>query len=359
MTTHNDLTEFIAHARKKEMDHATIRMLLVSSGWKEKDVMQALTEQALDMPVPLPPDTGGAREAFFHLLTFGSLYATLTSAILLFFDYISMLFPDVAMEGVFRSEDWRLQPIRWSMATMIVAFPLLLWMSRKVFHDMMKNPERAVSAIRRWLTYLTLLVASIVSVTTLITLIFWLLEGELSVRFLLKVAVILTIAVLTFVYYITSLRLRPDSPAARKLHRTFLLLAAIMVVVALAWGGWVIGSPAQERVRKLDEQRMSDLQALANGVYQVVYKGLPKDPAGTLTESLPKTVNEVIAQSGITRVNDPETGAPYVYRVIDVTHFEVCAVFALPGVHQYDSFWDHPAGEKCFSFDVKDRQHVN
>ena len=31
------LESFIAHARSKGMDHQTIRMLLLSSGWKEKD----------------------------------------------------------------------------------------------------------------------------------------------------------------------------------------------------------------------------------------------------------------------------------------------------------------------------------
>ena len=357
MTTHNDLQEFIAHARKKEMDHATIRMLLVSSGWKEKDVMEALTEQALDMPVPLPPDTGGAREAFFHLLTFGSLYATLTSFIMLLFDYISMFFPDVAVEGVYLSESWRLTAMRWEIATIVVACPLLLWGSRKGIKDMAKNPERSASGIRRWLTYFTLLVASIVVVATLITLIFWFLEGELSVRFLLKVAVILAIAVGTFVYYFTSLRIRPDLPAAKKLHRSFFWITLVSILASLSWGAWSIGSPMQERVRKIDEQRLSDLQALANGIYDIVYKGKPYEPSQLLAP-LPRDIKEAIALSGVVRSNDPETGTPYVYRVMDETHFQVCAVFALSADHPYDRFWNHSAGEQCFSFDVKDRQHI-
>ena len=101
------------------------------------------------------------------------------------------------------------------------------------------------------------------------------------------------------------------------------------------------------------------MQALANGVYNVVYKGMPYDPQSTVGTPLPQTLDIVVKQSGITRANDPETGVPYVYNVIDSTHFEVCAVFALSGVHSYDTFWDHPAGEKCYSFDIKDRQHVN
>jgi hypothetical protein len=56
------LATFIDHARGKDMDHATIRMLLLSAGWKERDVAPVLSAQALEHPVPTPPDVGGARE---------------------------------------------------------------------------------------------------------------------------------------------------------------------------------------------------------------------------------------------------------------------------------------------------------
>ena len=67
------LGTFIDHARQKGMDHATIRMLLLSAGWKEKEIARALTAQALDIPVPTPPDVGGAREAYLHLVAFAAL----------------------------------------------------------------------------------------------------------------------------------------------------------------------------------------------------------------------------------------------------------------------------------------------
>ena len=46
-----DLAAFLEHARSKGMDHGTIRMLLLSAGWKEKDVAKALAEHSLDMAV--------------------------------------------------------------------------------------------------------------------------------------------------------------------------------------------------------------------------------------------------------------------------------------------------------------------
>ena len=49
MTT--DLSAFIEHAREKGMDHTTIRMLLLSGGWKEKDVVEALAKTSLEMGI--------------------------------------------------------------------------------------------------------------------------------------------------------------------------------------------------------------------------------------------------------------------------------------------------------------------
>src|SRR5687768_13322943 len=94
-----ELRDFIGHARNKGMDHSTIRMLLISAGWKEKDIAQAMIEESLEMPIPPPPDTGGARDAFFHLLTFAAYYTTAISVGVLFFQYIEKYFPDPALES--------------------------------------------------------------------------------------------------------------------------------------------------------------------------------------------------------------------------------------------------------------------
>ena len=61
-----EVRDFITHARKKGMDHATIRVLLLSAGWKEREIAEALSAEGLDKPIPLPPDSGGARDAFFQ-----------------------------------------------------------------------------------------------------------------------------------------------------------------------------------------------------------------------------------------------------------------------------------------------------
>jgi hypothetical protein len=199
------LIDFIGHARHKGMDHATVRVLLLSAGWKEKDVARAMAAEGLDIPVPEPPGAGGPREVFMHLLTFTLLYITVISLIFLFFEYLNRLYPDPAKAEYF-SEEYSLSTIRWSLSTLIVAAPLFVALQRHLVREMRTRPEKDRGSVRRWLTWLTLFVASMTGVFNLVTLIFYFLEGELSTRFVLKVAVLFTITGAVFTYYVMSLR---------------------------------------------------------------------------------------------------------------------------------------------------------
>ncbi len=350
------LTDFIAHARKKEMDHQTIRMLLLSAGWKEKDIASALTEQALDMPVPMPTDSGGAREAFFHLLTFASLYASVIALIVLFFTYINRLFPDAALgEGYYQSD---LSSIRWSMAAVIVAFPLFILLSRFLLKEMRTHPERAWSAIRRWLTYLTLFVAAMALLGDVITLVFRLLEGELTVRFLLKVLVVMIAAGMTFTYYFVSLKTSVADPHMKKFHRSFGIAATVIALIAVIWGITLAGSPIEERSRKFDDRRIEDIRAIQSEVLNIVLDKTRYEAIAdrVVVNPIPATLEEVAAKATYEKLTilDPETGDPYGYQKVDDSHFRVCAVFNMIRDEQYEIFWNHAAGEKCFEFDVMD-----
>jgi uncharacterized membrane protein YraQ (UPF0718 family) len=63
-----------------------------------------------------------------------------------------------------------------------------------------------LSPVRRWLTYLTLFLASTALVCDTITLVYHLLGGEITLRFLLKVLVVAAIAGAIFGYYLSDLR---------------------------------------------------------------------------------------------------------------------------------------------------------
>jgi Domain of unknown function (DUF5671) len=60
--------------------------------------------------------------------------------------------------------------------------------------------------VRKWLTYIALLIAAGVVIGDLITFLSYFLKSELTARFVLKVATVLVIAGAVFWYYLGSLK---------------------------------------------------------------------------------------------------------------------------------------------------------
>ena len=200
------LMQFVDHARDKGMDHATIRLVLLSAGWKEKQIAEAFCARDLEMPVPEPYGAGTARDVFFHLLVFTALYTWATSLILLFFTYINFAFPDPAWQATYRSLEAALSNIRAALAALIVSFPPFLILWHFLLREVRRHPEKAKGAARRWLSYSSLFVGAIILAADVTTLIYYVFEGQLTVRFLLKVAVLFFIAGSLFLYLVYTLR---------------------------------------------------------------------------------------------------------------------------------------------------------
>ncbi len=356
----SSLAPFIAHARSTGMDHQTIRMLLLSAGWKERDISEALASESLEMAVPLPPDTGSARDAFFHLLSFTALTSAVVSLIFLFFEFLNRLLPDPA----FPDESGDISSVRWELAVLIVSYPLYLWMSRLLLKEYATHHEKLASGVRRWLTYLILFVTACTLVGDLVALIFSLLQGEVTARFFLKVFTLSVLAGLPFRYYLYALRIAPDRYTTHHLHARYLYASVAIVLVTVIGAFVVTGSPLQGRAEQFDEQRLSDLRAIQSEIITIAWDGQPygrppaPTPLTTLPKPLPSTLQDVVANAQYQRPNivDPETGVPYEYTRPSDHEFQLCAMFSLPRDLQYDVFWNHPVGQHCYEFDALEQQ---
>lgn len=200
------LSQFIEHARQKGIDHATIFLLLRSAGWKDPEIAEAIATRELAMPVPERAGVGSARDAFFHLLAFTALYAWAVSLGYLLFTYIEFAFPDPAARTSTYAIEAALSSIRVSLATLLIAYPLFVLIWWFLLCEVCKFPERGKSGVRRWLTSLSLFVAAVAILGNAITVVYYLVEGDLTTRFLLKVAVLFVIAGTLFIYLALSLR---------------------------------------------------------------------------------------------------------------------------------------------------------
>lgn len=197
------LTEFVHNALANGRSRDQISAVLAEAGWPPVQVANALAqyhETDFQPPVPRPSRYISAREAFLYLVLFILLGISASYLGILLFEIIDKVFPDPA-ESAFaaRSAD---NTIRMAIAALVVAFPLFLAASVHLSGQRRKNPAMQRSRLRKWLTYLTLVVAAGFLVGDLISVIYHFLSGEMTARFALKAGVILAIAGVIFLYYV-------------------------------------------------------------------------------------------------------------------------------------------------------------
>ena len=92
------------------------------------------------------------------------------------------------------------------VASIIVGFPLFLLVTWAILRGVERQPERLDSSVRKWLTYIALVVTASTMIGDVVTFLAYLLRGDLDTRFVLKVVAVMVIAGWVFTYYLDSLR---------------------------------------------------------------------------------------------------------------------------------------------------------
>lgn len=122
----------------------------------------------------------------------------------------------------------------------------------------------------------------------------------------------------------------------------FVTVAGLLVVAAVAAALVLLGSPRLARLHRLDDQRLSALQALTNTV----------DAYLRTHGALPDTLDQLAADQAWlapSALRDPETGAPYGYRRTGPAAYQLCARFATATDEDSPVHWRHGPGRACFS----------
>jgi len=212
------LVDFTRQALGQGRSRDDIHQALHRAGWQEEDIEAALCEFAeIDFPVPVPRPKAylSAKEVFLYLVFFAALYASAVAVGNIGFRFVDLTFPDPVD---FRGYSFFSQ-IRWSLASLIVSFPLFLIAFRAIERQLPHNPQLRRSPPRRWLTYMTLFIAGLILSGDMITLIYNALGGELTIRFVLKVAIVGVIAGGIFAYFYGEMR-RDEQIAGQPANET-------------------------------------------------------------------------------------------------------------------------------------------
>ena len=211
--TSKDLEVFVREALLQGQSRAAITAALTGAGWAQEQVEDALAAYAdtpFPIPVPRPRPYLSAREAFLYLVLFASLYVWTYHLGSLLFDLINGALPDPADSSDMRNRAG--DSMRMSVASLLIAFPLFLFVARVLSRELLRNPVKRQSVVRRWLTYMTLFLAAGVLVGDMISLLYHLLGGELTLRFVLKVLVVGGLAGGVFGFYLQDLRREEREP---------------------------------------------------------------------------------------------------------------------------------------------------
>lgn len=302
----------------------------------------------MDITKNLPRDT------FLYLFSAVALIVSAISFGTLLFQYINIYFPDV-LADYYWSKNMFYGAIRSALAALIVIFPVYVWISLFLHKDIKSFPEKSELKIRKWLLYFTVFSAAVVIIGDLVVLMQTYLNGELTVRFLLKVASVFFIAGAIFYHYFLQLRVPKKAGVTDKF---FPMIVVFTVGAAVVFGFFVAGSPQSRRLERLDEKRANDLSMIQNEVVSYWQRKL----------KLPAFLSELSGLPDASVPSDPVTGKPYEYAVKGNLKFELCAVFdtvnngesqfgspAVKSAPVYDRAgmnafydWKHDSGRVCF-----------
>ncbi len=138
--------------------------------------------------------------------------------------------------------------------------------------------------------------------------------------------------------------------------KIFIYAVVTIVAASIVAGFFIVGSPQTERMRRFDQQRVENLTILQS---EVINYWMQKD---YLPKSLDALKNDI---TGFVPPRDPESDAPYNYRITNKLSFELCADFKTSSKNQpttiiqtapvpapyYDQNqnWSHDIGHTCFT----------
>lgn len=286
------------------------------------------------------------KDVFLHLFNIVTFYLTVIGFITLFINYIEALFPD-PLNYYYNNIA---SGVRWASAVLFVAVPSYILTAWLLSKDIIANPEKRELSLRKWLIYLTLFVSALTIIIDLMIFVYNFLEGELTIRFGLKVLVVLLIAGGVFGYYMWDLKRKE---LKTNINKILAIILPVVVLVSIIAGFFIVGTPGDQRARRLDEQRTNDLQMIQG---EIINYWMQKEKLPTALTELEDDISGFIVST------DPNNRESYEYKVVSDLSFQLCANFDSSNLDEkdrmmqenyysfdkYNQNWFHNKGYTCF-----------
>jgi hypothetical protein len=203
--TDDRLSSFLSLAKERGVPDESLVAMLRQNGWPERRIYRALSEYyagTLGAAVPVRDQgSGNARDAFLYLLNFITLGFWSVALWQIWDDLVKRWFPDpLSVEGPSLRDD-----IAWQVALIIVTFPIFAFVHWLIQRELARRSELYYSPIRRWLTYVALVLAAVtIVVDAALTIEAWI-TGHLTAHSLLDTLGLFVLGGGIFGYYLITM----------------------------------------------------------------------------------------------------------------------------------------------------------
>lgn len=180
----SELIKYIESAREKKASDEKIKSALISAGWGENEIAEALKPKSDSLELPPPPVPHfNMWVSFQYVLLFISLYISATSFGTILHYAVNQYIPDKLDELNYSYSygltDWMLSS---GIAGIIVTFPIFAVLFILLKRQTLERPAVKNIKLRKILIYLTLIGTFLVMIGHLIYTIYSFLEGSTTTR---------------------------------------------------------------------------------------------------------------------------------------------------------------------------------
>lgn len=288
-----------------------------------------------------------AKFAFFYLLSLIALVFVALAVGMIIFQIINKEIVDLINDYSGRYSDGAM---RFAISSIIIATPIYYISTRQIYKNLYDGKLDKESAVRKWLTYLILLVSIVVMIGWLIGTINSFLEGELTSKAILKSLTALVISGGIFAFYLYDIRREKIEGHKDKIMKMSFFASLIAVLIVFVSALFIVDSPQEVRKKKMDERIINNFYSIQNALNEYYNnEGALPDKLAILDEETDYLSNK--------ELTNPINNEPYVYNVLEEDKYELCATFQSSNKEQenhgdyyysyHEKEWEHDAGYQC------------
>lgn len=292
-----------------------------------------------------------AKYAFYYMLSLVALIFMSMSAGMIVFQIINKYIVDVINQyrGRFSPDQ-----LKFAISALIISAPIFYFTTRQIFKNLFSGALDKDSQIRKWLTYFILLISSVVMTGWFIAVVNSFLDGELTLKIILKALTAVGIATIIFTFYLYDIKREKVAGVKDNIIRTYFYSSLVIVIAVFISSLFIIESPQETRDRKMDNEVLQKLHRLDSSVkgYYIENEKLPID-FSELTVEFNYLDNEDF--------EDSVTGEKFEYAVKEEKIYEFCANFRASNEDEQDIYrdlynkeWEHSAGHQCFERKIRE-----